>query len=258
MEVFSIRIPRKSRKFDLFKTIMNSGFNFGDGDILIISSKFVSISEGSMVRLQKVKSTPMSKKLARRFQMNEKIAQLVLQEADIIFNGIPGFLLCIKDGMLAPNAGIDKSNAPKGNVILYPRDAFESADLLRRKFMRSLGMMIGIVISDSRLMPTRIGTTGIAVGVSRIEPVEDQRGHRDLFGKKLHVTMKAIADGLATIGVFIMGESNESTPLVVVRGAEVNFTNRKLSHDDMTIDAANDIYLRNIPLNFLENTALVK
>lgn len=253
MEVFAIRVRRKKRKFDLFKTIVNSGFNFADGDVIVVSSKFVSISEGSVVQLQKVKPTSMSRKLARKFQMNEKIAELVLREADVIINGIPGFLLCIKDGMLAPNAGIDKSNAPKGKVILYPLDAFASADSLRLNFMRSLGLMIGVIISDSRLMPTRIGTTGIAVGVSGIEPVEDQRGHRDLFGKKLHVTLKAIADSLATIGVFIMGESNESTPVVVIRSAEVRFTNRKLSHDEMTIDPQNDIYLRNFSLNFLEN-----
>jgi len=253
VEVFAIKIGRKTRKFDLFKTIVNYGFTFIDGDVVVVSSKFVSISEGSLVQLRRVRPTSKAKKLARKFQMNEHIAELVLREADTIINGIPGFLLCTKDGMLAPNAGIDKSNAPKGKVILYPRDSFASADSLRLKFMSSLGRMIGIVISDSRLMPTRIGTTGIAVGVSGIEPVEDQRGHIDLFGKKLKVTLKAIADSLATIGVFIMGESNESTPVVVIRGAEVRFTNRKLSHLEMTIDPSNDIYLRNCSLK-LETT----
>jgi F420-0:gamma-glutamyl ligase len=46
--------------------------------------------------------------------MNEELTGWYLREADMMVNGIPGFLLCIKDGMLAPNAGIDKSNAPKG------------------------------------------------------------------------------------------------------------------------------------------------
>jgi len=255
VEVFAIRVRRKTRKFDLFKTIVNSGFNFVDGDIVVVSSKFVSISEGSLIQLKRVRPTSMAKKLAKKFQMNEELTELVLREADMIINGIPGFLLCIKDGMLAPNAGIDKSNAPKGKVILYPRNAFASADSLRLEFMSSLGLMIGVIISDSRLMPTRIGTTGIAVGVSGIEPVEDQRGHHDLFGKKLKVTLKAIADSLATIGVFIMGESNESTPVVVIRGAEVRFTNRKLSHVEMTIDPSNDIYLRNFSLK-LKNTSV--
>ena len=73
-------------------------------------------------------------------------------------------------------------------------------------------------------MPTKIGTTGIAVGVSGIEPVEDQRGNHDLFGKnkKLHLRLLLIA--LRPLVYLSMGESNESTPVVVIRGAEVRFT----------------------------------
>ena len=47
------------------------------------------------------------------------------------------------------------------------------------------------------------------------------RGKKDLFGNILRVTMRAVADGLASIGVALMGESRESTPVVVVRGFEV-------------------------------------
>ncbi len=96
-------------------------------------------------------------------------------------------------------------------------------------------------------MPTRIGCTGIAIGVSGFDPVDDERGKTDLYGKKLKVTFKATADCLATIGVFMMGESNESIPLVVIRGANVRETKRSLSMKDMTVNPKIDIYLRNIP-----------
>ena len=69
-------------------------------------------------------------------------------------------------------------------------------------------------------MPTRIGTTGLAIAAAGLEPVEDQRGKKDLFGNVLRVTMKAIADDFATIGVMTMGESNESMPAVIIRGAQ--------------------------------------
>jgi F420-0:gamma-glutamyl ligase len=98
-------------------------------------------------------------------------------------------------------------------------------------------------------MPTRIGTTGVAIGVSGLEPVEDLRGKRDLFGNKLQVTIKATADALSTIGVFVMGESNEGIPVVIIRGASVKFTERKLSSNDMAVDSKIDIYLRNISTN---------
>jgi coenzyme F420-0:L-glutamate ligase len=149
--------------------------------------------------------------------------------------------------MIAPNAGIDKSNCPQGKIVLYPKDSFRTANELRKKFLKKYGIKIGIVISDSRLMPTRIGCTGIAVGVAGFNPVDDERGKRDLFGKKLRVTFKATADSLATIAVFMMGESNESIPIVVIRGAHVKKTERKLSMKDMTVNPKIDIYLRDMP-----------
>ena len=247
MEIFPLKIPRKDEGFDLFRTIVESKFQFQADDILVISSKFVSISERSLVALKNVKVSKRARALASKFKMNERIAQVALQESDYIISGIPGFLLTINDGMIAPNAGIDKSNCPQGKVVLYPKDSFKTANELRKKFLKKYGIKVGIVISDSRLMPTRIGCTGIAVGVSGFDPVDDERGKRDLYGKKLRVTFKATADCLATIGVFMMGESNESIPVVVIRGASVKKIERKLSMKDMTVNPKIDIYLRNMP-----------
>jgi coenzyme F420-0:L-glutamate ligase/coenzyme F420-1:gamma-L-glutamate ligase len=247
MEIFPIKIPKKDEGFDLFRTIVESKFQFLADDILVISSKFVSMSERSLIDLKNVKVSKRARALALKFKMDERIAQVTLQESDYVVSGIPGFLLTINDGMIAPNAGIDKSNCPQGKIVLYPKDSFKTANELRKKFLKKYGIKIGIVISDSRLMPTRIGCTGIAVGVSGFDPVDDERGKTDLYGKKLKVTFKATADCLATIGVFMMGESNESIPLVVIRGANVRETKRSLSMKDMTVNPKIDIYLRNFP-----------
>ncbi|HEX5672652.1 MAG TPA: coenzyme F420-0:L-glutamate ligase [Nitrososphaeraceae archaeon] len=247
MEIFPIKIPKKGEGFDLFRTIVGSKFQFLADDILVISSKFVSMSERSLIDLKNVKVSKKARALALKFKMDERIAQVTLQESDSVVSGIPGFLLTINDGMIAPNAGIDKSNCPQGKIVLYPKDSFKTANKLRKKFHKKYGIKIGIVISDSRLMPTRIGCTGIAVGVSGFDPVDDERGKTDLYGKKLKVTFRATADCLATIGVFMMGESNESIPLVVIRGANVRETERSLSMKDMTVNPKIDIYLRNIP-----------
>jgi F420-0:gamma-glutamyl ligase len=114
------------------------------------------------------------------------------------------------------------------------------------EFLIRSGIKVGIVISDSRLMPTRIGTTGVAIGCSGIEPVEDQRGKKDLFGHIMKFTLKATADALATIGTFVMGESNEAVPLVVIRGSNISFTDRKLCWKDFAIDYQTDLYFRGI------------
>lgn len=247
MEIFPLKIPKKDAGFDLFRTILESEFQFQENDIVVISSKFVSMSEGSLIDLKSVRVSNRARALASRFKMDERIAQISLQESDYVVSGIPGFLLTINDGMIAPNSGIDKSNCPPGKIVLYPKDSFKSAKQLCKKFSKKFGIRIGIVISDSRLMPTRIGCTGIAVGVSGFDPVDDERGKRDLFGKKLRVTFKATADCLATMGVFVMGESNESIPIVVIRGANVKKTERNLSMKDMTVNPKIDIYLRNMP-----------
>lgn len=247
MEILPIKIPKKDEGFDLFRTIVDSKFQFLTDDILVISSKFVSMSERSLIDLKNVKVSKRARELALKFKMDERIAQVTLQESDYVVSGIPGFLLTINDGMIAPNAGIDKSNCPQGKIVLYPKDSFKTANELRKKFLKKHGIKIGIVISDSRLMPTRIGCTGIAIGVSGFYPVDDERGKTDLYGKKLKVTFKATADCLATIGVFMMGESNESIPLVVIRGANVRETKRSLSMKDMTVNPKIDIYLRNTP-----------
>jgi coenzyme F420-0:L-glutamate ligase len=239
-----IKLKTKKKIFDLFDTIISSKWEFKDGDILVLSSKFVSMSEGSVLDLRKIRPSYKAKKISKKYQMDPLLVEVVIRECDVIFGGLPGFLLTMRNGILAPNAGIDKSNVPSNSVICLPLDAFISADNLRMEFLVKLGIKVGIVISDSRLMPTRIGTTGVAIGCSGIEPVEDQRGKKDLFGHVMKYTLKATADSLATMGTFVMGESNESVPLVLIRGTNVSFSDRKLSWQDFAINYQTDIYFR--------------
>jgi coenzyme F420-0:L-glutamate ligase / coenzyme F420-1:gamma-L-glutamate ligase len=246
LEILPISVSLKTGKFNLFKSLNSSKFKFRDNDILVISSKYVSMSEGSVKRLDSVKVTGRALELASKYHMNAKLVELVIRESDYILEGIPGFLLAIKEGIIAPNAGIDKSNIPSGFVILYPRQPFKTAENLRQKFLLHLEVKVMVIIADSRLMPTRIGTTGIAIACAGFEPVEDERGKIDLFGNVLKVTLKAVADSLATIGVSAMGESNESIPAIIIRNTKVIATDRKLSWHDMAVDAAEDIYIRSM------------
>jgi coenzyme F420-0:L-glutamate ligase / coenzyme F420-1:gamma-L-glutamate ligase len=246
LEIFPISSSIKRRKFDLFDSLISSGLKFRSGDIIVISSKYVSMSEGLLLKLDKIKVSKKARTIAAKFEMDPKIAEITLRESDYILGGIPGFLLSVRDGMIAPNAGIDKSNVPPGFVIPYPNDAFKTAENLRLKFLLNCMIHVGIVIADSRLMPTRIGTVGVAIACSGFEPVEDERGKKDLFGNVLRVTLRAVADGLAATGVAIMGEGRESIPAVVVRGFKVIPTDRRLSKYDLAIDPKQDIYIRGL------------
>lgn len=244
VEILPIPIGVKKGRFDLFKSLQ--GFDYKDDDVIIVSSKFVSMSEGAVVNLSKMRAGKKARSLAAKCHMDAKMAELVLKESDYIVKGVPGFLLAIRDGMIAPNAGIDRSNIPKGYAILYPRNPFGTAEELKQKFLEELSIRVGIVLADSRLMPTRIGTTGVAIACAGFEPVDDLRGRRDLFGNVLKVTFKAVADGLATMGVAVMGETDESTPAAVVRGATVTWSDAKFSWKDMAVSPSQDIYLRGV------------
>ena len=79
-----------------------------------------------------------------------------------------------------------------------------------------------MIIGDSRTHPLRWGCVGIAIGCSGIEAVEDVRGKKDLYGKPLKVTKKkAVADNIASAAQMLMGECDESVPMVVMRNASV-------------------------------------
>src|SRR5918996_5221243 len=119
IEVLPISIKTQRRRFDLFESLQIFGYKCND--IVVISSKFVSMSEGSIVKLSRVKVRKKAKELAAKNHMDAKLAELVLRESEYVMRtGVPSFLLAIRDGTIAPNAGIDKSNVPRGYAILYP------------------------------------------------------------------------------------------------------------------------------------------
>lgn len=209
----------KSSRFELVDLVEETiGGELRDGDVLVISSKFVAVSEGRVARLRTVRPGRRAEELAKAYHMDARLCELVVRESDEIIGGVPGFILAVKDGLFTPNAGIDKSNVKHGSVVLYPRRPEESARRIREAIRFALGVAVGVVICDSRLAPTRRGTTGVAIAASGIEAILDMRGRVDLFGNVLRVTSQGVADDLSSAAEVLMGESDEATPIVLVRG----------------------------------------
>jgi len=178
--------------------------------------------------------------------MKSKIAEIILRESDTIFGGIPGFVITSSDNIMAPNAGIDKSNTQSGTVVLYPNEPYLVAEHLRRKFMLRHNAHVGIIITDSRLMPGRVGTVGVAIACSGIEPTSDLRGEKDLYDNVLKVTFQAIADDLASIANLKMGEGSDATPCVLIRDSDARLTDRKIRESDMAISYEQCVYVRGL------------
>jgi F420-0:gamma-glutamyl ligase len=140
------------------------------------------------------------------------------------------------------NAGIDESNAANGELILLPKDSFKSAGCIRKKLMKYFGLKkLGVVITDSRLMPLRAGVVGVAFGYAGFKGLRDYRGTKDIFGRTLTMSQTNIADSLATAAVLLTGEGNEQTPLALIRYAPVVFTHAS-NQKELHIDPKEDIY----------------
>ena len=183
----------------------------------------MSLCENRIIRLDRVQVSTRAKRLAKRWQFDPRVASIVVEEADLILGGTRGFLLTVKDGILTANAGVDSKNSPPGSVSLWPDNPDHSAARLRRHLQRKTTMRLGVEIVDSRVTALRLGTVGLAIGVSGFEPILDYRGKPDLYGRKVKATQSNIADDLAAAAHMLIGETREHVGVVLVRNAPVRF-----------------------------------
>ncbi len=208
------------------------------GDVVSISSKVISYCEGRVVNLSDVEPSENALELSRICKLDPKLCELIIKEADEILGCVDGFVLTLKFGMLCPNAGIDTSNAPEGFAVLYPENPKKSADLLR-KYLERYVNDVGVVITDSRILPLRRGVCGIALAYSGFKALVDERGKSDIFGKPLKSTFRNLADMIACASQLLMGESSELTPVVILRGLNVEFGE---FDEDLSIDPMECLY----------------
>jgi len=248
--VYAVSAKKEENEFNLFEAIVKAlnknNIQLVEGDVILISSKYVSNSQGRIIAMDKVKISSEAKKLAKKFKLGSELAEIIVRESDQIFGGIPGFVITYSNNIMAPNAGIDKSNVGKGKVILYPTSPYHIAEQLRRKIFVEFSIHVGVLIIDSRLMPARVGTTGIAIACAGIEPVNDMRTEEDLHGNPLKVTFQGVVDNLASIANHKMGEASESVPIVIIRNSGSRLTNRMIDPNEISISSDQCVYVRGL------------
>lgn len=183
-----------------------------------------------------------SQGLLRPYASEAEFRDLIKAEADRLLEE-GEMVLTMKNKVLIPNAGIDRSNVPEGQAVLWPKAPFESAEQIRQELMKEFDITeLGIVISDSHCQPLRMGTSGIAIGWAGFEGVQDERGSKDLFGRPMVYTKVAAADNLASAANLEMGETDASVPFVLIRGAKVSFTDEPASAEQYFISPEECIY----------------
>jgi coenzyme F420-0:L-glutamate ligase len=250
LTVLPLFSERKRDRFDIFEalveTLDKNNERLQEGDVIVISTKYISNAQGRIIDLNNVKASIKGIDVSKKFQIKAEIAEIILRESDKIFGGISGFVITSADNIMAPNAGIDKSNVKKGNIVLYPKDPYIIAEQIRRKIFLKFSMHVGVILVDSRLMPVRIGTSGVAISCAGIEPVLDMRSEKDLDGNPLKVTFQAVVDNLATIANHKMGEGAESKPFAIIRDSGAKLTDRKINPTETAISPDLCVYVRGL------------
>lgn len=230
MQLIPLKTSRISPHQDLFDVLKNAleaaDQKLEEGDILIIASKIIAYSQGRLVNVKD----------------DDEFKSLIRKEADRVLD--EGMMtLTMKNKILIPNAGIDRSNVPEGQVVLWPQEPFEWARAFWQKLMESYNLKrIGIVVSDSHCQPLRQGTSGLALAWAGFEGVKDERGSVDLFGRAMSYTKIAVADNLASAALLEMGETDASVPMVIARGVKVEFTDRVFSEKGYFMSPKNCLY----------------
>ena len=192
--------------------------------VLVISSKIVALWKGCTL--------PYANKRQKE--------DLIVRESQSALK-TPLAWLTLKDGMVMTNAGIDESNA-EGKLILLPRDLYACAAEIRAELRTRYGTdKLGIIITDSMILPLRAGVIGAAVAYAGFKGVQDLRGRPDIFGKRLETTLVDAADSLAAAAALTMGEADERRPLCIVHGAPVVFT-EGTNPDEIKYPPENDLY----------------
>jgi F420-0:gamma-glutamyl ligase len=211
-------------KDDIFSALDESLPRIFDGNIILIATKVLAIHLGRCVSRAGV----------------DKL-QLIWEESDYVPEIISDPCITIRENTMIPNGGIDESNG-NGYYVLWPRNVENLLREIHAFVLRKFRVKnFGIIAVDSCVLPMRAGTIGISQCSFGFIPVLDLIGKSDLFGRPMRMSKINVADALAGIAPLVMGETNESRPMVLIRGVEgISFS--KEGYSNRLPNCANDLF----------------
>lgn len=219
LELFPVEGIGALSKGDDLAGLIAEQFSLEDGDVVVVSSKAVSKTEGNVYTREDLTPSPFARTLAERTNHDPWYCELVLRESADIVRMAPGVVISrTRHGFVLANAGVDASNAGgEGRLVALPKDPDGSARRLRQDFLDRTGKNVAVIISDTFGRTWRVGQTDLAVGVAGLSPLRDYRGEKDADGRAMSRTCLAHADELASAAELVRGKA-EGIPAVVVRG----------------------------------------
>jgi coenzyme F420-0:L-glutamate ligase/coenzyme F420-1:gamma-L-glutamate ligase len=213
-------------------------------DVVVVTQKIISKSEGRILDLSTVKPSNHALELARKTKKDPRFVELILIESRNLVRYSENLIITeTRHGFICANSGIDQSNVGSpgdDSVLLLPIDPDLSAKRIRQAIAESIGMNIAVIVSDTFGRPFRLGQTNVAIGVSGIDSTKSYIGRTDMYGNILRITEIAVADELASAAELVMGKT-EKVPIAIVRGYKYSFAEMS-SAKSLVRDSVHDLF----------------
>ncbi|HVB52337.1 MAG TPA: coenzyme F420-0:L-glutamate ligase [Acidimicrobiales bacterium] len=177
-------------------------------DLLIVTSKVVSKSEGQVVPYDGTEEHKIAIVEGESVRILRRRGTLRITET--------------RHGFINANAGVDLSNTDDATAVLLPKDPDRSARRLRSEITRRSDVDVAVLITDTFGRVWRQGVTDVALGSAGLKPLLDLRGTNDANGRLLEATEVAIADEIAGAANLVLHKA-AGTPFALVRGLDESF-----------------------------------
>lgn len=228
ISIFAIEGLPEIATNDNIADIITKHSELENDDVLVVTSKIVSKSEGRIVELD-----PLD---AKAFE------NLVLSESRRVLRRRGELLITeTHHGFICANAGIDRSNINPGKVVLLPVNPDLSARKIRERIKGKLGLTVGVIISDTFGRTWRRGVVDVALGCAGIGAILDLRGTTDNFGNQLKATEIAIADEIASAAELAKPKA-AGTPVVIIRGLDKQLFRPSSITDEIVRAPSEDLF----------------
>jgi len=244
-EVIGIEgLPEIGSGHDLARLIVDAARGqetpLGEADLLVVSQKIVSKTEGRIVRLGDITPSAEAVAVAEEIGRDPRLIEVILRESRRVVRKDKGVLIVeTHHGLVCANAGVDQSNVDADTACLLPEDSDRSARELRDRLRALTGHDLGIIIADTFGRPWREGLTNVAIGVAGLEPLKSYLGEKDPAGHVLQATILALADELSSAAEPIMGKLDR-IPVVIIRG--LNWPRGESGSGPLLRDPSRDLF----------------
>ncbi|MFT4088513.1 MAG: coenzyme F420-0:L-glutamate ligase [Gordonia sp. (in: high G+C Gram-positive bacteria)] len=191
---------------DVAAEILTAAPWIADGDVLVVTSKIFSKTEGRMVDAP---TDPDERDTLRRKLIDDETVRVVAQRGRTL-------ITVNRNGLVQAAAGVDGSNVATDRLALLPVDPDASAARLRAA-LTATGREVAVIVTDTMGRAWRTGQTDVAIGASGVAVSHAYDGVDDAYGNTLAVTDIAVADEIAAAADLVKGKL-DGVPVAVVRG----------------------------------------